>query len=134
MYAKAVPGVFGHDIDYAVIVKYYRDDERRYSPPVCTKVETHPKIGDPDPALISTSYIARQNLTMRMGMRRMTRLTNVFSKKIENLIAAEALHFMHYNFARPHKTLSKPYPTTPAMASGVADHVWSLEEAAGLLD
>jgi IS1 family transposase len=136
MYAKAVPGVFGHEIDYGVIVKYYgkaQPEERRYSPMVCTKVESTPKIGDPDPALISTSYIERQNLTMRMGMRRFTRLTNAFSKKLENLVAAEALHFMHYNFARPHKTLSKPYPTTPAMASGVADHVWSLEDIVGLL-
>jgi IS1 family transposase len=137
MYARAVPGAFGIDVDYAVLVKYYgkdKSEERRYSPPICLRAEGHPVIGDPDPTLISTSYIERQNLTMRMGMRRMTRLTNAFSKKLENLIAAEALHFMHYNFARAHKSLSKPYPTTPAMAAGVSDHVWSLEEIVGLLD
>jgi len=125
------------DVDYAMIVKYYGVDpkaETRYSPAVCTKVEKKPRIGDPDPAHISTSYVERQNLTMRMGMRRMTRLTNGFSKKAENLAAAVSLHFMHYNFARPHKTLSKPYATTPAMAAGVADHVWSLQEIAELLD
>lgn len=76
----------------------------------------------------------RQNLTMRMGMRRFTRLTNAFSKKLENLSAAVALHFMHYNFARPHKTLSKRYPTTPAMAAGITDHVWTVNEIAGLLE
>ena len=137
MYATAVPGVFGLDVDYAMIVKYYGNDpreEKRYSPAVCTKIEKQPKIGDPDPAHISTSYVERQNLTMRMGMRRMTRLTNAFSKKAENLAAAVSLHFMHYNFARPHTTLSKPYATTPAMAAGVADHVWTLEEIANLLD
>jgi hypothetical protein len=129
--------VFGTDVDYAMIVKYYGKDpkdEKRYSPMVCTKVEKQPKIGDPDTALISTSYVERQNLTMRMGMRRMTRLTNAFSKKVENLAAAVSLHFMFYNFARPHTTLSKPYATTPAMAAGVADHVWTLEDIAGLLD
>src|SRR5207237_10064045 len=90
-----------------------------------------------DPALISTSYVERQNLTMRMSMRRFTRLTNAFSKKVENLAAAVSLHFMYYNFARPHQTLTKArkgYPTTPAMAAGIADHVWTLEEIAGLLD
>jgi hypothetical protein len=90
--------------------------------------------GDPDPDLISTSYVERQNLTMRMGMRRFTRLTNAFSKKVENLAAAVALHFMHYNFARPHKSLANPYPRTPAMAAGVADHIWTLSEMAVLLD
>jgi hypothetical protein len=92
--------------------------------------------GDPDPGLISTSYVERQNLTMRMGMRRFTRLTNGFSKKVENHAHAVSLHFMHYNFARPHKTLTKRYgtPTTPAMAAGVAEHVWSVWEIAGLLD
>ena len=86
--------------------------------------------GDPDKRHIPTSYVERQNLTMRMGMRRFTRLTNAFSKKVENLAAAVSLHFMHYNFARVHKTLG----VTPAMAAGVTDHVWSLEEIAGLLD
>jgi hypothetical protein len=86
--------------------------------------------GDPDPDYISTSQVERQNLTMRMGMRRYTRVTNAFSKKVENLYAAVALHFMHYNFGRVHKTLGK----TPAMAAGVADHVWTPLELARLLD
>jgi hypothetical protein len=84
--------------------------------------------------LISTSYVERQNLTMRMGMRRFTRLTNGFSKKIENHVASVALHFMHYDFARTHKSLKNPYPRTPAMAAGVSDHIWTLTEIAGLLD
>ena len=90
--------------------------------------------GKPDPDKISTSYVERQNLTMRMGMRRFTRLTNGFSKKVENHAAAIALHFMYVNFARPHKSLANPYPRTPAMAAGLADHVWSCEEIAALLD
>jgi|SRR5579863_5048557 len=92
------------------------------------------RLGDPDPAKISTSCIERQNLTVRMGMRRFTSLTNAFSKKVENLTAAVSFHYMHYNFARPHATLANPYPRTPAMAAGVAGHVWTLEEIAGLLD
>jgi hypothetical protein len=83
---------------------------------------------------VSTSYIERQNLTMRMNMRRFTRLTNAFSKKVENHIYALALYFMHYNFARPHKTLAYPYPRTPAMAAGVSDHIWGFGEIVGLLD
>ena len=93
--------------------------------------------GDPDLSKVSTSYVERQNLTMRMGMRRFTRLTNGFSKKIENLAHAVSLHYMYYNFARPHQTLTKAangYPTTPAMAAGFADHVWTLTEMAALLD
>jgi hypothetical protein len=90
--------------------------------------------GDPDPDRISTSYVERQNLTMRMGMRRFTRLTNGFSRKVENLADAVSLHFMHYNFARPHSALKERYPCTPAMAVGVTDHIWSLEEIAALLD
>jgi hypothetical protein len=82
---------------------------------------------------ISTSYVERQNLTMRMGMRRFTRLTNGFSRKVEHLAHAASLHFMHYNFARPHRSLKERYPRTPAMAARVADHVWSLEEIAALL-
>jgi hypothetical protein len=91
-------------------------------------------IGNPDPDHISTSYVERANLTMRMNMRRFTRLTNGFSRKIENHAAAVALHFMFYNFARPHQSLKNPYPRTPAMAAGVADHIWSLREIAALLD
>jgi hypothetical protein len=86
--------------------------------------------GSPDPDHISTSYVERQNLTMRMSMRRFTRLTNAFSKKVENLAAAVSLHFAFYNFCRIHKTLG----TTPAVAAGVADHVWSLNELVGLLE
>jgi IS1 family transposase len=136
-YLIAVEGAFGSDIDYATIQKLYGEDpnaEKRYSPAKCLGVEVNVVQGDPDPEFVSTSYVERQNLTMRMNMRRFTRLTNAFSKKVENLTAAVALHFMHYNFARPHQTLSKPYPTTPAMASSKADHVWNLEEIAGLLD
>jgi hypothetical protein len=88
--------------------------------------------GNPDPALVSTSYVERQNLNMRMGMRRFTRLTNGFSKKVENHAAMVSLHFMHYNFARPHMALGKR--TTPAMAAGVSDHVWTCDEIAALID
>jgi len=141
-YLQAVEATFGADIDYAMLHKIYgaatgESDERRYSPAVCTGIDKKVITGHPDEAKISTSYVERQNLTMRMGMRRFTRLTNGFSKKVENLAHAVSLHYMHYNFARPHKTLTKAaggYPTTPAMAGGVADHVWSLTEIAGLLD
>jgi hypothetical protein len=92
------------------------------------------RLGDPDPSRISTSYVERQNLTMRMWMRRFTRLTNGFNKKIENHIASVAIHFMHYNFGRPHKTLANPYPRTPAMAAGVEDHASSLAEIVRMLD
>jgi hypothetical protein len=88
----------------------------------------------PGPRTDSTSYVERQNLTMRLGIRRFTRLTNGFSKKLDNHMAAIALHFLHYNFARPHKTLAYPYPRTPAMAAGISDHVWTLKEIAALLD
>jgi hypothetical protein len=91
-------------------------------------------MGSPDPAHVSASFVERQILTLRMGLRRYTRLTNAFSKKIENHAAAVALHFQFYNFARPHKSLRTPYPRTPAMAAGVADHVWTLTEIAELLD
>jgi len=96
--------------------------------------------GDPDPDRISTSYVERQNLTMRMGMRRFTRLTNAFSKKVENLSHAVSLHYMHYNFVRVHSSLTitdddgKTIKQTPAMAAGVTDHVWTLKEIAALLD
>jgi IS1 family transposase len=137
-YLAAVEGAFAGEIDYAQIIKLYGREpgqpETRYSPAECIGAERRVVVGDPDPALISTSYVERQNLTMRMGMRRMTRLTNAFSKKVENLAAAVSLHFLHYNFARVHKTLSDPYPRTPAMAAGVANHVWSLSEIAGLLN
>ncbi len=139
-YLSAVAGAFGSDIDYAMLIKVYGNEptgpQTRYSPAACTGAETVKITGSPDPAHVSTSYVERQNLTMRMGMRRFTRLTNAFSKKVENLMAAVSLHFMHYNYARPHITLTKQYgrPTTPAMAAGISDHVWNLTEIAGLLD
>ena len=133
-YLNAIRASFGEEVDYAMIVKLYGPDpaekNRRYSPAICTSVVPTRVIGNPDPELISTSYIERQNLTMRMSMRRFTRLTNAFSKKVENLAAAVSLHFMVYNFCRVHKTLS----TTPAVAAGVADHVWKIDEIVALLD
>jgi IS1 family transposase len=137
MYDSSVRQAFGVDVDWAVIQKTYAADSGqagKYSPPVCTGTKRRPMKGDPDPDRISTSYVERQNLTMRMGMRRFTRLTNGFSRKVENLAHAVSLHFMHYNFARPHRSLKDRYPRTPAMAAGVADHIWSLEEIAALLD
>lgn len=137
LYLESVEGAFGSDVDYAILVKLYGNEpeqDKRYSPPKCIGADARTISENPDARHISTSYIERQNLSMRMGMRRFTRLTNAFSKKIENLSHAVSLYFMHYNFARPHKTLSKPYPKTPAMAAGLADHVWSLDEIVGLLD
>jgi IS1 family transposase len=135
VYLEAVEGAFGSAIDYAMLVKMYEGDsgksapaERRYSPAVCTGSRDQRITGNPDPAHISTSFVERNNLTMRMQMRRFTRLTNAFSKKVDNHKAAIALHFMHYNFARIHKTLR----VTPAMEAGISDHVWSLDEIARL--
>jgi IS1 family transposase len=130
-YLEAVEDAFGADIDYAQLQKIYgasNEPETRYSPAKCIGCDMKTVSGDPDPAHVSTSYVERQNLTMRMSMRRFTRLTNAFSKKIENHAAAVALHFIHYNFARIHKTLR----ITPAMAAGISDHVWSYEEIAYL--
>jgi IS1 family transposase len=132
-YLEAVEDAFGGDIDYAKLVKIYgaeRPGEARYSPAVCMGAEKHQVSGDPDWQHVSTSHVERQNLTMRMSMRRFTRLTNAFSKKIENLEAAVALHYMHYNYCRIHQTLR----VTPAMEAGIADHVWELEELVALLD
>lgn len=142
IYGLAVESAFFGQLDYAMLHKIYgqpvgKEHERRYSPAVCTGIDVKVMAGHPDMSLASTSYVERQNLTMRMGMRRFTRLTNGFSKKVENLAHAVSLHYMHYNFARPHKTLTKANngsPTTPAMAAGVADHVWTLTQIAGLLD
>jgi len=131
-YLVAVEGTFGIDIDFAVLHKIYgldHESERRYSPAVCVGTKRNVVSGDPDPKHISTSYVERQNLTMRMSMRRFTRLTNAFSKKVENHAAAVALYFMYYNFGRVHQTLR----VTPAMAAGIADHVWSIEEIIDLL-
>jgi IS1 family transposase len=138
-YESTVGPAFKQDVDWAQIQKLYRTNpqggETKYSPAVCTGTKVRVLKGDPDPDRISTSYVERQNLSMRMGMRRFTRLTNGFSKKVDNLAAAVSLHYLFYNFARSHKTLSKGrYPTTPAMAAGVADHVWTLREIAQLLD
>jgi IS1 family transposase len=134
-YVSAIAAAFGSKVDYAQLVKEYGADpkeERRFSPPVVLSESVRVVNGSPDESKISTSYVERSNLTMRMGMRRMTRLTNGFSKKAENLAAAVSLHFMYYNFARPHKSLGPK--TTPAMAAGIADHVWTCEEIAALLD
>jgi len=132
-YINAIEKMFGGAIDYAMLVKIYetqgKQEQIRYSPAGFVKAEKRRMNGDPDMSKVSTSYVERQNLTMRMGMRRFTRLTNGFSKKIENLECAVALHFMHYNFARIHKTLR----VTPAMEAGIADHVWSMQEIAGLV-
>jgi IS1 family transposase len=142
-YVAPVGLTFGRDIDWAQLQKIYATEasgERRCSPAVCTGTKVRVLKGDPDPDRISTSYVERQNLTMRMGMRRFTRLTNAFSKKVENLAHAVSLHYMHYNFARVHQSLvvtnedgSRTH-RTPAMAAGVTDHVWTLTEIAGLLD
>jgi IS1 family transposase len=133
VYADAVEDAFGADIDYAMLVKIYGasndSPESRYSPATCIGCRTGVLAGDPDPKHISTSFVERQNLSMRMGMRRFTRLTNGFSKKLENHGHAVALYFMHYNFCRVHKTLR----VTPAMEAGLTDHVWELEELCGLL-
>ncbi len=131
-YLEAVEGAFGMDVDYAQLQKIYgapSDEEtRRYSPAKCIGTDMKVVSGNPDPKHISTSYVEGQNLSMRMGMRRFTRLTNGFSKKIENHIAAVAIYFMHYNFCRVHQSLR----VTPAMAAGITDHVWSLEEVCAL--
>jgi IS1 family transposase len=132
VYLEAVEGAFGADIDYAVLVKVYEStqEETRYSPAVCVSAEAKVIQGRPDMRHVSTSYIERQNLTMRMGMRRFTRLTNGFSKKVENHAYQVALHYMHYNFCRVHQTLR----VTPAMEAGVTNHVWSIQEIVSLLD
>jgi IS1 family transposase len=132
-YINAVADAFGpSNIDYAMLVKLFGEmpaGPGRYSPPACIGIEMRPMMGEPDMAHVSTSYVERQNLTMRMSMRRFTRLTNAFSKKIANLEFAVALHFMHYNFCRVHQTLR----VTPAMAAGIADHVWELGELIALM-
>jgi len=132
-YLSAVEATFGADIDYAMLVKMYGNDsskesETRYSPAECIGCEMKAISGHPKIEHISTSYVERQNLTMRMSMRRFTRLTNGFSKKIENLGHSVALHYMWYNFARVHKTLR----VTPAMEAGISDHIWNYEEIARL--
>jgi len=134
-YLQAVEEAFGADIDYAMLVKLYGtppaepEAARRYSPSECIGTRKREVTGNPDPRHISTSYVERQNLTMRMAIRRFTRLTNAFSKKIENHAHAVALHYMHYNFVRIHKSLR----VTPAMAAGVTSKLWSIEDVAALI-
>jgi IS1 family transposase len=136
LYLDAVQESFGAGgVDYAQLVKIYgepigKGNERRYSPAECVGAKKVRVDGNPDPAHVSTSFVERQNLNMRMGMRRFTRLTNAFSKKFENHCHALALYFVFYNFARIHKTLK----VTPAMASGVTDRLWSMEDVVGLID
>lgn len=132
-YLEAVDEVFGCDIDYGMLVKLYgkeKGEEGRYSPPKCIGAKRDSLSGNPDRKHISTSYVERQNLTMRMSMRRFTRLTNGFSKKIENLEYAIALHFVYYNFCRIHRTLK----VTPAMEAGITDKLWSIEDIVKLLE
>jgi IS1 family transposase len=132
-YLSAVEDAFGADIDYAMLQKLYGSDpqgEKRYSPAQCIGCKVETVTGDPDPKHISTSYVERHNLSMRMSMRRFTRLTNAFSKKVENHAAAVAVYFMYYNFGRVHQTLR----VTPAMEAGVSDHVWTIAEIVALLD
>jgi IS1 family transposase len=134
-YLNAVEGSFGGDIDYAMLVKLYGEPkgsapERRYSAGECCGTIKGTVCGSPAEKHVSTSFVERQNLTMRMSMRRFTRLTNAFSKKVENHAHAVALHFMYYNFGRIHKTLR----VSPAMEAGISDHLWSLEEIATLSD
>lgn len=133
-YLEAVEGAFGMDVDFATLQKIYGAptdaDQRRYSPAKCIGADMKVMSGDPDPKHVSTSFVERQNLTMRMGMRRFTRLTNGFSKKLENHAHMVALHFLYYNFGQVHKTLR----VTPAMEAGLSDHIWSFEEIAALAD
>lgn len=133
VYLWAVENAFGSEVDYAMLIKIYGqqpDGEKRYSPAECVATETQIMQGNPDTKKISTSYVERQNLTMRMNMRRFTRLTNAFSKKIQNLEYAVALHFMYYNFCRPHKTLNlkKSLGITPAIAARVTKKRWTIED------
>ena len=134
-YLQAIEGAFGGNIDYAMLIKHYsnpgeaKQAQKRYSPSQFISADKRRIPGNPDSKEVSTSHVERQNLTMRMGIRRFTRLTNGFSKKLENLEHSVALHFMHYNFGRIQKSLR----VTPAMEAGISDHVWSLEEIAALV-
>lgn len=132
-YAEAIEGAFGMEVDYAMLIKLYgtpANADTRYSPGEVIGTELKIISGDPNPRYISTSFVERQNLTMRMSMRRFTRLTNAFSKKLENHEHMLALYFMYYNFCRVHQTLR----VTPAMEAGLSNHVWSVEELVGLLE
>lgn len=133
---QAVVDAFGNDIDYPILIKKYGQDyggsapDRRYSPAVCIGIEKAPIVGNPDMSHVSTSFVERQNLTMRMSMRRFTRLTNGLSKKIENHACAVALHAMFYNFVRIHQTLK----TTPANAAGVTHRVWNMMDVVEVIE
>jgi IS1 family transposase len=132
-YLNAVDAAFGNNIDYAMLVKLYGTDpmgEKRYSPSICLSAEGRVIRGNPDREHINTSYVERQNLSVRMGIRRFTRLTNAFSKKLENHIHALSIYFMHYNFVRIHQTTR----VTPAMAAGVTDILWSLDDMVRIVD
>lgn len=132
-YLEAVERGFGAGVDFATLIKIYGpapEAQRRYSPPVCKGARKDRVTGNPDPAHVSTSYVERQNLTMRMHMRRFTRLTNGFSKKVENHAYAVALHFMYYNFVRVHKSLRM----TPAMAAGVTTKLWEIGDIVDLIE
>ena len=139
LYLSAVEDTFGSEVDYAMLVKLYGqtpEGDKRYSPADCIATKQERIQGNPDTSKISTSYVERQNLTMRMNMRRFTRLTNAFSKKVENLKYAVALHFMFYNFCRPHKTLNieRNLSITPAMAAGLTNKAWSVEDIIDLVN
>lgn len=133
---KAVGDAFAAAVDYARLIKLFgeptgaKGHERKYSPAQCSGIIKEPVFGKPDMAEVSTSHVERQNLTMRMQMRRFTRLTNAFSKKAENHLYAVALHFMHYNFVRTHKTLRMP----PAMAAGLTTRPWEIEDLVALVE
>ena len=132
-YLEAVEGAFGGDVDYAQLVKVYGaapEGQRRYSPAICTGAHKRRVEGSPDPKHVSTSFVERNNLSMRMGNRRMTRLTNAFSKKAENHAHMMAIYFMHYNFVRIHQTLR----VTPAMAAGVTPKLWEMSDLVKVLE
>src|SRR5205823_4928114 len=141
VYLLAVRDAFGWEgVDYSMLVKRYTAERMggaRYSPPTCIGATRTPMMGRPDMASICTSHVERQNLTVRMQMRRFTRLTNAFSKKLENHAHAVALHFVHYNFCRSHQTLTRAargIHRTPAMVAGLTDHVWTVADIVALLD
>jgi hypothetical protein len=133
-YLEAVEGAFGDDVDFAQLVKLYgaapEAFKGRYSPAECIGAKKIKVTGSPERKHVSTSYVERQNLTMRMSMRRFTRLTNAFSKKVDNHMHALSLYFAFYNFTRIHKTLK----VSPAMAAGITDHLWSMEEIAEMVE
>ena len=132
-YLEAVEGAFGADVDYAILVKIYGaapEGQRRYSPAICTGAKKFRVEGNPDPKHVSTSYVERQNLNIRMGNRRMTRLTNAFSKKAVNHTHMMAIYFMHYNFVRIHQTLK----ITPAMAAGITPKLWEMADMVRVLE